>query len=433
MIIRKQADSGCALTRRFALLAALGLLAGVAGSGIAAGPDSNERLREFMQQVRPQPFASQAGEQAVREAATVTPARLQERAELLKQGESALARLDVAAALNAFERAALILHAADTEIALVRGYMQAGDYRRALAFGAHTAGAHLDVVGGSLLYVWLLNAGGQPAIAQRLLADAKTHMPGNPAVAAVQQQIDSGAPVASGQLLDLPARLAPYGSMKGLPSTARVVGSAVLLPGGGQALVPLGLLPASGRLWLRNGLGQLVRASVDQRWSASSLARVRLERALPVAETMRLAASDAFPGSPGFAVEYTRSPDATPAWPILRSGFLGAVQGDSGQRLLGIDMPAGARGGPVFDGAGQLIGMALPASGKGSVKGDSKGNGKGGDRLVPVSELKKILADMSAIQPPDAQPGLPGVLPRSSADAIYESSLKTSLQVITAP
>ena len=53
------------------------------------------------------------------------------------------------------------MHAADTEIALVRGHMQAGDYRRALAFGAHTAGAHLDVVGGSLLYVWLLHAGGQ--------------------------------------------------------------------------------------------------------------------------------------------------------------------------------------------------------------------------------------------------------------------------------
>ena len=412
----------------FVLSVLLVLAAGTAGASSPAGNaplTSSDRLRHFMEQVRPQPSGSQAGGQAVREAVAVSPARLKERADLLKTGEAALAGLNVASALDAFERAALILHAADTEIALVRGHMQAGDYRRALAFGAHTAGAHLDVMGGSLLYAWLLHAGGQPAIAQRLLAAADARMPGNAGVAAVQQQIDSGTPVASGQLLNLPARLAPYGSMKGLPRTARVVGSAVLLPGGSQALVPLGLLPASGRLWLRNGLGQLVRASVDQRWSVSSLARVRLERPLPVAETMRLAASDAFPGSPGFAVEYARTPNATPAWPILRSGFLGAVQGDSGQRLLGIDMPAGARGGPVFDGAGQLIGMALPASGQGS--------GKGGDRLVPVSELKKILADTSAVQPPGPQPVLPGVLPRSSADAIYESSLKTSLQVITAP
>ena len=400
------------------------LLGLAAGSARAASPASSapltstDKLRQFMEQVRPQPSASQAGGQAVREAVAVSPARLKERADLLKAGEAALAGLDVASALDAFERAALILHAADTEIALVRGYMQAGDYRRALAFGAHTAGAHLDVIGGSLLYAWLLHAGGQPAIAQRLLAAAEARMPGNAGVAAVQQQITSGMPVASGQLLDLPTRLAPYGDMTGLLGSARVVGSAVLLPGGSQALVPLNLLPASGRLWLRNGLGQLAQASLDRRWPASSIARVRLKQPLPVPEALQWAASDAFPGSPGFAVEYTRTLDAMPAWPILRSGFLGAAQGDSGQRLLGIDMPLGARGGPVFDGAGRLIGLALPASGK--------AGGKGGDRLVPVSQLKKILGETSAAQPP-------GLLPRSSADAIYESSLKTSLQVIAAP
>ena len=407
------------MTRLIALAVSV-LLVLAAGSARAASPASSapltstDKLRQFMEQVRPQPAASQAGGQAVREAVAVSPARLKERADLLKAGEAALAGLDVASALDAFERAALILHSADTEIALVRGYMQAGDYRRALAFGAHTAGAHLDVIGGSLLYAWLLHAGGQPAIAQRLLAAAEARMPGNAGVAAVQQQITSGMPVASGQLLDLPTRLAPYGDMTGLLGSARVVGSAVLLPGGSQALVPLNLLPVSGRLWLRNGLGQLAQATLDRRWPASSIARVRLKQPLPVPEALQWAASDAFPGSPGYAVEYTRTLDAMPAWPILRSGFLGAVQGDSGQRLLGIDMPLGARGGPVFDGAGRLIGLALPAS------------GKGGDRLVPVSQLKKILGETSAAQPP-------GLLPRSSADAIYESSLKTSLQVITAP
>ena len=420
MRMRSQAD-GLASNRRFALRAALGLLAGAARSAGAAGPDSNERLRLFMQQVRPQPSAGQAGGQAVREAAAVSPARLRERAELLEKGETALARVDVAGALNAFERAALILHAADTEIALVRGYMQAGDYRRALAFGAHTAGAHLDVVDGSLLYAWLLHAGGQPAIAQRLLAAIDARMSGNSGVAALQQQIRSGAPVATGLLLDLPMRLAPYGDMKSLPGTARVVGSAVLLPSGTQALVPLGLLPRPGRLWLRNGLGQLVRATLNQRLNAAGVALVRLERPLPVAEALRLAGSDAFPGSPGFAVEYTPAPDAMPAWPILRTGFLGAAQGESSQRLLGIEMPPGARGGPVFDGAGQLVGLALP------------GSGKGDDRLVLVSQLKKVLGESPAGQPTGAQPASPGLMPRSSADAIYESSLKTSLQVITAP
>ncbi|MDB5868524.1 MAG: hypothetical protein JWP96_856 [Polaromonas sp.] len=376
-----------------------------------------------MEQVRPRPAAGQAGGQAVREAAA-SPARLQERAELLEKGEAALARREVTVALDAFERAALILHAADTEIALVRATMQAGDYRRALAFGAHTAGAHLDVVGGSLLYAWLLQVGGQPAIAQRLLAGAEVRMPGNPMLQAVQQQLRSGAPAATGQLLALPTRLAPYGGAKGLPEHARVVGTAMLLHGGRAALAPLGLLPRSGWLWLRNGLGQLVRATTDKRLSAAGVALLRLQSPLPVADELPVAASDAFPGSAAFAVEYVTSLDAAPAWPVLRTGFLGSATGDSGERLLGIEMPAGPRGGPVFDGAGRLIGLALPGAA-----------GQGDDRLVPASQLVKMLnrtlaaGQLTAQNPSATAPSRP----RGSVDTVYEASLKTSLQVITAP
>ena len=349
---------------------------------------------------------------------------MQERAELLRKGEIALARLDVTGALDAFERAALIVHAADTEIALVRAYMQSGEYRRALAFGAHTAGAHLDVVGGSLLYVWLLHAGGQPAIAQRLLANAETRMPGNPRVQAVQQQLRSGMPVASGPLLALPTRLAPYGGMNGLPASARVVGSAVLLHGGTKALLPLSLLPASGRLWLRNGLGQLVQARADQKFSALGVALVRLQSRLPVPDDQLAAAGDAFPGSPGFAVEYAVSPDAAPAWPLLRTGFLGSASGATGDRQLGIELPSGPRGGPVFGAGGQLIGLALAGRA-----------GQGGDRLVPASELKKALgASFAAVPPQSGVPTAPAsAWPRAPVDKIYEASLKTSLQVIAVP
>lgn len=340
---------------------------------------------------------------------------------MLKKGEAALARFDVTSALDAFERAALIVHAADSEIALVRAYMQAGDYRRALAFGAHTAGAHLDEVGGSLLYAWLLHAGGQPAIAQRLLADAQTRMPDNPLVQAVQRQLRSGMPVASGLLLALPTRLAPYGSMKGLPASARVVGSAVLLHGGTKALLPWSLLPASGHVWLRNGLGQLVPARIEQKISALGVALVRLQGRLPYAPEQLVAASDAFPGSPGFAVEYATSAHAAPAWPVLRTGFLGGFSGTNGERLLGVDLPSGPRGGPVFGADGQLIGLAL-----------ARRVAQGGDRLVTASQLRKALgASFSAAPPQAAMPGVSaGTRPRASVDQVYESSLKTSLQVI---
>ena len=417
----------CTLVRLVAALIALHVHS---GSALAADPlTSADRLRQFMEQVKPQPSASQAGGQAVREAVAVSPARLQERAELLKTGETALARLDVTAALDAFERATLILHAADTEIALVRTYMQGGDYRRALAFGAHTAGSHLDVIGGSALYAWLLHVGGQPAIAQRLLTASESRMPGNPVVAAVQLQLRSGNPVATGQLLAPPTRLAPYGDAKGLPDTARVLGSALLLQSGTGALMPLSLLPRSGKLWLRNGLGQLVKAKIDKRLNDLKVALVRLDGPLPTPEELLVAPADAFPGSAGFAVEYVSTPDAAPAWPVLRTGFLGGAKGDSGERLLGIDMPAGPRGGPVFDGYGRLIGLALQgASGTAGVAAVD-------DTLVPVSQLRKALSGAMASEQLTAQdPQNPaGPRPRGLADKIYEASLKTSLQVITAP
>lgn len=415
---------GISSERRMALLLALGLLTAAAGSAMAAGLESNAPLHSPVEQGRSQPPAGHASHPAHHDGAGASPARLQERAALLTKGETALARLDVTGALDAFERAALIVHAADTEIALVRAYMQAGDYRRALAFCAHTAGAHLDEVGGSLLYAWLLHAGGQPAIAQRLLADAQTRLPGNPMVQAVRQQLRSGMPVASDPLLALPTRLAPYGGMNGLPASARVVGSAVLLHSGTQALLPLGLLPASGRLWLRNGLGQLVQARTDQKFRVPGVALVRLQSRLPAPDDPSVATGDAFPGSPAFAVEYAATPDAAPAWPVLHTGFLGSASGATGEQLLGLALPAGPRGGPVFNAGGQLIGMALPGQA-----------GQGSDRLVRASELRKALgASFSAMPPQAGTSTIPvSARPRDAVDKIYEASLKSTLQVIDVP
>ncbi len=47
--------------------------------------------------------------------------------------------------------------------------MQAGEYRRALSFGAHAAGAHRDFPAATALYAWLLYVGGQDAFAARRL------------------------------------------------------------------------------------------------------------------------------------------------------------------------------------------------------------------------------------------------------------------------
>ncbi len=395
-------------------------------SSALAQPSSDAKLRQFMEQVKAQPTADSVGSNAVRAAAKVTPELLQERADMLKKGETALAALQLEAALLAFERAASILHAADTEMALVRTYMQYGQYRRALAAGAHTAGAHLDVVGGSALYAWLLHMGAQTVVAQRLLGEAQSRMPGNELVNQVQRQLQSGNPLTTGDMLNPPTRLAPYGVTLGLPATARMVGSAVLLPGGTQAWVPLSFLPKSakrGKLWLRNGLGLLAKGSVVRRLPAAGVALVKLSQALPVPDDFWMADKEPFPGSPGYAVEYVANPkaakttqDAAPAWPVLRLGFLGGMVTPGGtDRLLGIDMPVGPRGGPVFGGAGQLIGIAL--------------HGKPGaaDQLVTVLQLQEEIGRWLGATMPKSAPTT------ATADRIYENGLKVSLQVITAP
>lgn len=392
-------------------------------TGALAQPTSDDKLRQFMEQVKPQPAASQVGGNAARAAAKLTPELLQERGDLLKKGEAALAALQLEPALLAFERAASILHAADTEIALVRTYMQYGQYRRALAAGAHTAGAHLDVVGGSALYAWLLHMGAQTAVAQRLLTEAQTRMPGDTNIEQVRQQLNGGTPLATGDLLNPPTRLAPYGVTQELPAAARVQGSAVLLPGGAQALVPLSLLPKPAKrakLWLRNGLGLLAEGTVVKGLPAAGLALVKLSHALPVPDDYWIADTEAFPGSPGYAVEYVTSPktakNVAPAWPILRLGFLGGMVTPTGtDRLLGIDMPAGPLGGPVFGSAGQLIGVAL------------KGKSGAADQLVTVSRLQKAIGQPLGASMQKSAPTT------STADRIYENGLKVSLQVITAP
>lgn len=384
-----------------------------------AANDVDAKLRQLMAQVR-QPAS--AASSAVRPLTPISPERLKEKAQLLATGEAALARVDLEAAQQAFDRAASIQHAADTEMALVRTYLQGGQYRRALASGAHTAGAHLDVVAGSALYAWLLNAGGQTAVGQRLLDEAEARIPNNPVVRGVQQQWRSGLPLATGVLLNLPTRLAPYSSGAALPAKARVVGSGVLLAGGRQALVPLALLPGKAApIWVRNGLGQAVVAHISTRLPHAGVALLQLGTALPVADDVWLATNEAFPGSAGFALEYTPAPTAQAAWPVLRSGFVGGLPpkpASADDRLLGIDMPPGPRGGPVFDAGGRLIGLAMA--------------GPQAPLLVTARVLRRELARVAPAVPPSLGPPPPADLQsRKPVDAIYETALKTTLQLIT--
>lgn len=333
-----------------------------------------------------------------------------QRTRLLSEGEAQLAAGDAQAAQNSFQRAAMLMHAPDTECSIVRAQMQAGNYRQALAFCAHAALAHRGFAGGVALYAWLLHLGGQSVIAQRLLAEAAERQPDDEAVRIARAQLATAWPVPQGPLLSAPLRAAPYGHGVDVDeSRTRIAGTATLVEGGRSALVPSATVRGARGLRLRNGLGETVHARVDSTDEATGLATLRLDRALAVPADMAVGRRIPFAGSPAAVVEFAAGGDAADAaWPWLRLGFFGRVP-TSGPRPLGVAMPAGARGGPVFDRAGLLAGLSLPAP-------------DGTDRLLVVSEWPVV----SGLPEADAVPGAPA----APVDAVYEAALRLALQVI---
>jgi hypothetical protein len=97
----------------------------------------------------------------------------------------------------------------------------------------------------------------------------------------------------------------------------------------------------------------------------------------------------------------------------LRAGFLGRVQVSNEWRPLGIDVPFGPRGGPVFDAAGQLAGMAIL---------DQAGQ----SRLLPVTVFAGGAGEGGAQEGSVASPARP------QADEIYERALSAVVQIIVA-
>src|SRR5262245_38170902 len=157
----------------------------------------------------------------------------QARDELLRAGEQELRQGDAQRAEILFEQAGLGRHATDAELGLVRAYMQAGDYRRAVALCAHAAGAHPDSGAGAAMYAWLLFIGGQTQVAARILDRASARAPRDPVLAAAGSLLKSPVPVPSGALLESPARFAPFSpASESLPPAARPVGSGVMIDSG---------------------------------------------------------------------------------------------------------------------------------------------------------------------------------------------------------
>ncbi len=342
-------------------------------------------------------------------------ARLPARVALLARAQAELERGDAPAALDDFERAAMMLHAADAELGLIRAAMQDGQYRRALAFCAHTAGEHVDEPDGGVLYAWLLRVGGQPALAGRVLAQAQEHAGDSALVKAASAALARPLPVASGPLLAATDRMAPWPVPVVAPTGAHFASNAVLLDDGVTALAPLPA-GAGAETWVRNALGHMTRARVDRSQDALvalGLVLLRLEAPLRTGAFVPAAARDPFAGSPGFAIQFAGT-DA-PAWPVLSQGFLGGAAGLDGPRRLGFDGLGAAPGAPVLDAAGRLAGITIRTQG-------------GQTTWLPASTWRAT-PPVAAASAATAAPT--GARALAAPDEIYEAGLQRALQVLT--
>lgn len=346
------------------------------------------------------------------EAAQDSPQRMA----LLATAENALARGEVSTAATSLEAAALMAHSLDTELLQVRTMMQAGEYRHAAGFAAHTAGGHVEEgATPAALYAWLLFLGGQGEFGKRMLDESLARSPANPLANEVRALMNDDRIAPSPSLLLPPHRLAPYAVMMAgepPPAAARATGNGVLWNGGAEALVPASALGGAAQCWLRNGRGQTVAASVTRLVKGTGLALLSLAAPLPMNANL-LAVREPFAGSQGFVADYPAVNGAAPTWPRVHPGFLGGATASSPVRRLGIVVRAAPRGGPVFNAAGKLAGIALTAD-------------AGGDIYLTLPDLRVALGG-PAESPTPASPIVPVGL-----DEGYEHAMQLALQVIVA-
>lgn len=333
--------------------------------------------------------------------APLPPAQEAARQRQLDLARGALSRGDPDAALVPLETAAGMAHAADTELLQLQMQLQAGHVRQALAFGAHAAAAHRDEPAARALHLWLLALSGQADYARRRLTPGDAE---DDTLARLLAGLDAAAPLPA-----VPPSAWPHGVA--VPAGARPVASGLLLDDGGLALVPAGAVRDAEDMWLRNGLGRTSRAQAlapDPALAAQGLALLRVSPPLPPPRgglPLSRAPRPAFAGSPVSRLAALRSPSAAPGWPVLQLGFLGRVD-TSGVQALGLAAGAALSGGPVFDGAGRLIGLALPGP-------------EGQDRLLPVSAWPPLRALPENATPRPLAP-----------DEVYEAALPYVAQLL---
>lgn len=108
---------------------------------------------------------------------------------LIARANSALASGQAQAAAELFEKAAGLAESPEAEIGLVRAYLQAGEFRKAIAFGNLVAAEHPDVNETLALLAYLEDREGQTAPALSKLKEARARFPDDIALLGANAEI----------------------------------------------------------------------------------------------------------------------------------------------------------------------------------------------------------------------------------------------------
>ena len=306
-------------------------------------------------------------------------------ARLVAAGEEALRAGDAAAALALFERAAEREHGSDIELGIVRAHMQGGHYRRALAFAAHVARSHEEAEG-SILFAQLLDVGGQPQLARRVLSRA--------------ERLEPASTVA-------PQTWRPAATGAAVPARARTVATGTVIDAGLHVVAPVAALPPRATAtWVRDALGRTAAATRTRDALDLGLSLLRIEKPWPDTPAPAFDDRPTFAGSVVHAMAFaSTAPDA--AWPVMRTGFLRTHADVEGALVVPRFDASRLPGGAVFDAQGRWKGVWIEA-------------GTGGGLLVAARALIDGFG----------QPSLVADEPRRPTDEIVERSMRWTVQVL---
>ena len=259
---------------------------------------------------------------------------------------------DVEHARNRLDEAASNFHSEEIELTMIQTLMQAGEYRHALSAAAHTQAEHQDSFDTTLLYAWLLAAGGQMQPAKNLILSSLEKNQ-HPTLVAMLTQINGGQ-LDSRSFKPKSIQLGPVTDTT-LTAEYKLLANGVFI-NTRHVITSRASLAERKNFLIRNGAGRIFKGSIDETFIDPYLARLTLENSAPIIDISQTVDKTPFPGVPIYTVGFTNN--GLPQWPQLSIDILGSpIEGDD--NLYSLNSKNLDYGTGIYSLAGTLIGVVV--------------------------------------------------------------------------